>query len=598
MTAFRVLIGLLILAGNAFAQLKIEPESPAWGTEIVVTAESTPPGAKSLVTIYQNDRLYALLATTHQGVWRSTWVAMTRDGSRFVARLRVPEGCEWGTVGLFSNEHSYITRRPFLPRTPDGSYPPGALVAGMNRGNHDRKNWKKDIETDLAPMAEKGWAYKEIWGLRSIAMGNLRPEELLAELRKVEQEKESPGLLYSLVYGYFLAGQPKTALDKLTRLCHSYSNSPYAVMALHDAAYLTFSRGWKEYDQQLVDLRAKVANTSPQNSELWNDESNAVFYLHRNSGVTAENLKRICALWMEALPTSYGPYLVLALTMADAGTDPGAAEDLASKAIEHSYLPTPNSSRATHRGLAYRTRSKLRVRKGDLNGALADTRMAQAFARKGDTDDLDAEADLWLKIGYPSRAEDLALEACRMGSLAAEGFVKKLYVSRIGKEDGFPEYFLARLTGEKREISTSALPSPPPFKGTTLEGVEFDSEKLKGSIVAINFWFINCGPCRGEMPELNKIVDEFKGRVRFLAFASDPAEDLRSFLKSNSFKYETVPGDNRSTSEFSVRGYPTHFIIGRDGRIVWEATGASPANIEKLHEMLRRLTANEIVTRP
>ncbi len=105
----------------------------------------------------------------------------------------------------------------------------------------------------------------------------------------------------------------------------------------------------------------------------------------------------------------------------------------------------------------------------------------------------------------------------------------------------------------------------------------------------LNFWFINCGPCRGEIPELNKLVGEFTDRVRFLAFASDPAPALKDFLKANLFEYEIIPGDGAKFSgSYKVEGFPTHFLIDQNGRIAWEARGANPDNIKRLRAMIQR----------
>ncbi len=53
--------------------------------------------------------------------------------------------------------------------------------------------------------------------------------------------------------------------------------------------------------------------------------------------------------------------------------------------------------------------------------------------------------------------------------------------------------------------------------------------------MVLNFWFIGCAPCRVEMPGLNQLVSEFKGKdVVFIAFATDAAEDLQTFLKEKS----------------------------------------------------------------
>lgn len=588
------------LPASAFSQVSITPQSPVLGGEIQLTAGPKLPKVESGQSIAPTDAVFASMGTYHKGVFHRTSVPMKWDGSKFVAQFQVPKDCEYGDIGMFTIEDFYINGANFgfMPRTVEGSNPPGALILGMVFGRYDRKNWKSDIESDVSRMNDKGWIYKYIWSLRYQAMANIDPEALKAEIEKASKEVESPALLQSLAYGYFMIGQHKTGLEKLIRLCRTFPSSPYAVMGLHDANYLLFSHGFKEYDEQLKELYAHVANTAPDNEELWNDEANAVNDLRLNTEISLQNLRTICELWIKQRSTSYGPYLVLASALADRGSEGSEIERLATKAIAYSYLPTTEGfARDKHRGLAYRVRSLVRAQMGDLAGALADARIAQAFSPNADTDDIDAQAELWLKLGFPKRAEDTAVAAYRKGSLKAEGFIKRLYLTRTGQEKGADDYFIAKITADNNEnvsttneIAIDKLPEAPVFKATTLEQQEVDSEKLKGSIVVLNFWFINCGPCRGEMPELNRIAEKYSGKVRFLAVASDDAADLKVFLKIHPFKYEIIPGNQWNTSRpFPIKAFPTHFIVDTSGKIVWGATGASPDNVEKLDAMLERL---------
>ncbi len=62
---------------------------------------------------------------------------------------------------------------------------------------------------------------------------------------------------------------------------------------------------------------------------------------------------------------------------------------------------------------------------------------------------LPEEAELWGRLGRQDRVEVIAIEAHRHGSLAAEKILRTLYRERTGSEDGFQEYFISRLTGEK-----------------------------------------------------------------------------------------------------------------------------------------------------
>ena len=60
----------------------------------------------------------------------------------------------------------------------------------------------------------------------------------------------------------------------------------------------------------------------------------------------------------------------------------------------------------------------------------------------------------------------------------------------------------------------------PDFSAVDMNGKTYSLSSLKGKIVVINFWFVECKPCLIEMPDLNEIVEKYKSEeVVFLAFA-------------------------------------------------------------------------------
>lgn len=581
----------VMFSGIARAQFKLEPASPTWGAEVTITVDPSGIHGPDATLSYRSDVVYTVMGTLHQGLWRSSFVRMSWDGAKFVSRMTVPEGCEYGEVTFSTNEEYLNMGQIFIPKSKDGAIPPGALIAALLYGVSDRKNWKSDIETEFSKGADLSWAYQCVWGARYIAMRNISTEELLRDVERVEKEnKENPALLKSLSYGYFLAGEPKKAFELLERLCSRYPDSPYAVMALHDADYQTFSSHLEDLRSEVLRLYAEIANKAPGNPGFRQSVS-SVGFLCKASGISIDSIRKLSREWSTAEPGNMGPYLILSDALMKSGAA-AEAEELATRAIEVSYLPHPAYLEdEIYLGQAYRLRAKLRTQRADFIDALADAKMAQALAPPGSTEDLDAEVELWNRLGHPGKAENMALEAYRHGSLAAENFLRTLYTTRVGSEEGFQDYFIARLTGTNPPAKSSA--PAPDFEATTLDGARVRLEDLRGKIVVLNFWFINCGPCRGEIPELNKVVDEFKDRVRFLAFAVDSASALKDFLKENTFRYEIIPGESvKFAGDYAVEGYPTHFIIDQNGKIAWEARGASPDNIQRLRAMLQRLLSN------
>jgi len=50
----------------------------------------------------------------------------------------------------------------------------------------------------------------------------------------------------------------------------------------------------------------------------------------------------------------------------------------------------------------------------------------------------------------------------------------------------------------------------PDFSAVDMNGNSYSLGILKGKVVVINFWFVECKPCVIEMPELNEIVEKYK----------------------------------------------------------------------------------------
>jgi len=116
----------------------------------------------------------------------------------------------------------------------------------------------------------------------------------------------------------------------------------------------------------------------------------------------------------------------------------------------------------------------------------------------------------------------------------------------------------------------------PKLKVEKLNGDTINLMDLKGKTVVINWWNIGCGPCRGEMPGLNTLVDKYKNNsgIVFLAVALDDKAKLMSFLKSKEFKYIQTVGNDKALQLFG-NTFPKHLIINTEGVISYFKEGGS-----------------------
>ena len=128
------------------------------------------------------------------------------------------------------------------------------------------------------------------------------------------------------------------------------------------------------------------------------------------------------------------------------------------------------------------------------------------------------------------------------------------------------------------EVKLKGKPFPD-FTLTDLSGTTHTSENIKGKVVVINLWFTACAPCIHEMPELNKIVGEYKENedVLFLAFALDPKSRVDKFLKKYKFDYNIIPDSQEYiTKKLNPPGYPTHIVLDKNSNVVFLFSGYTP----------------------
>lgn len=215
-----------------------------------------------------------------------------------------------------------------------------------------------------------------------------------------------------------------------------------------------------------------------------------------------------------------------------------------------------------------------------------------------------AELELDFKKWWTYHSNNIALSSNFTGlneksdTITKKQFLEKLITSeyipvRLKSDEGFETYKLFKLdpTANKgigstiKNESWTSLKyynmegSPfPEFDFTDLDGNLYTNENTKGKTVILKTWFINCGACIAEFPELNELVEKYKQRndVIFMSLAWDSKSELESFLQKKKFEYKIFP-DQRDfiENQLSLQIYPTHIIVDRNGIILKVVNKAS-----------------------
>lgn len=124
------------------------------------------------------------------------------------------------------------------------------------------------------------------------------------------------------------------------------------------------------------------------------------------------------------------------------------------------------------------------------------------------------------------------------------------------------------------------------FQITDIDGTSYNLKSLKGKVVVFNFWGIQCGPCKKEIPRLNNLVKQYANRddVIFLAVSGDSKKQLKEFLQHTKFDYHIVSErDFLQTKIVDYDGliWPSHAVLNKEGKVVFKYLGTHPA-IEKM----------------
>ena len=97
----------------------------------------------------------------------------------------------------------------------------------------------------------------------------------------------------------------------------------------------------------------------------------------------------------------------------------------------------------------------------------------------------------------------------------------------------------------------------------------------RGRPIVVNVWATWCPPCRAEAPLLARAARTYSGRVAFLGVVSrdDPAAAIR-FVERYGLDYPNIVDSGGAIAPFlAVRGLPTTFIFGSDGRLRASVSG-------------------------
>lgn len=154
--------------------------------------------------------------------------------------------------------------------------------------------------------------------------------------------------------------------------------------------------------------------------------------------------------------------------------------------------------------------------------------------------------------------------------------------------------------------STEGLPNEPAVTFADLHGNHVSLSSLKGKVVLVNFWATWCDPCRVEIPWMIEFQQKYASQgftMLGVAMDDEGADVVAPFVEKTQFDvnghpstmdYPIVVGDDDTANAFGgLIGYPTSFLITRDGKIAKKYLGlVSEDELEQEIQTLLKAPSN------
>ena len=123
------------------------------------------------------------------------------------------------------------------------------------------------------------------------------------------------------------------------------------------------------------------------------------------------------------------------------------------------------------------------------------------------------------------------------------------------------------------------------FELTDQYGNRHTLEDYRGKVIFLNFWATWCGPCRNEMPEIQKLYEEYSAQGEdaqvVILGAAGPgmggegsADEIAAFMEENGYTYPVLMDETGEMfNYYGISAFPTTFMIDREGNVYGYVTG-------------------------
>lgn len=129
--------------------------------------------------------------------------------------------------------------------------------------------------------------------------------------------------------------------------------------------------------------------------------------------------------------------------------------------------------------------------------------------------------------------------------------------------------------GESKQASKNSAAAPGFGARDIFDKEDVILQRYQGKVVLVNFWATWCPPCKAEIPDLVKLVDEYKGQFVVIGVSlDDSVEVVKPFVKKMEINYPVIMGTPEMVENYGgIQGIPTSFLLDKKGNVVQKIVG-------------------------
>ncbi len=149
---------------------------------------------------------------------------------------------------------------------------------------------------------------------------------------------------------------------------------------------------------------------------------------------------------------------------------------------------------------------------------------------------------------------------------------------------------LAAFSGATLSAQQKEAPTFPDLELAGAEGGAVRLSQLKGNVILINIWATWCGPCRMELPVVQRLYDKYSDR-NFVVLAVNIDADrnrVSPFLTRYNISLPIYYAAPEDAGQMTALGIPTTFVLAGDRKVLDQRVGYSPEVEEHWKQLIEK----------